>query len=167
MKGMFLLKIRTANVTDSDAILSIYAPFITDTFVSFETEVPSSESFKKRVAAISNGYPFFVCEENGEVLGYAYASAHGERAAYYLSVNVSVYISPSHHGKGIGKALYIRLLDELSRRGFHRAYAAIALPNEKSIKLHTSLGFTHVGTFHEAGYKFRRWIDLAWYEKGL
>jgi len=156
-------------VTDEDAeeILGIYTPYVTGTCVSFETEVPDLENFRERVRKISEAYPYLVCEFDGKVIGYAYASRHGERAAYKYSVNVSVYVSPEHQRQGVGRMLYLRLFELLLKRGFYTAYAGITVPNEKSEKLHRSLGFNLVGIYHNVGYKHGKWLDVMWLEKPL
>lgn len=160
-------KIRPAKVTDTEQIFAIYAPFIENTCITFETELPSEEAFRQRVEGILSAYPYLVCEFGGIVVGYAYASKHNERAAYRYSANVSVYIEDAFQGKGIGKALYTELFTLMREHGLYTAYAGITVPNEKSVALHTALGFMPVGTFHNAGYKHGSWHDVLWMEKAL
>lgn len=159
--------IRPVHKEDAADILAIYAPYVTGTTATFETSVPTEEEFSKRIEKIQNDYPYLVCEVDGKVVGYAYASRHRERAAYRFSVEVSVYVALAHHHKGIGKALYERLFAALDDYDYYSAYAGIALPNEKSIGLHKSFGFTEVGIYHNIGYKDGKWLDVIWLEKPL
>ncbi len=159
------LIIRQTTQEDSDALLAIYTPYVRDTSVSFELTVPSGEEFRRRVAGILQNYPYFVCLRGERIVGYAYASRFRERAAYRYSVETSVYVAQGEHGGGIGSALYDRLFSALGRQGFCSAYAGITVPNEKSLGFHIKQGFTPVGTFHRAGYKFGRWSDVLWMER--
>lgn len=162
-----MLKIRRAVIDDAAEILSIYAPYITDTCISFETEVPAVELFSKKMEEISSGYPYLVCEMDGRITGFAYACRHRERAAYKYSVDVSIYIDKACHRNGIGRLLYTKLFELLTEQGFYTAFAGITLPNEKSLGLHQSFGFNIVGTYHNVGYKFDKWHDVIWLEKPL
>ena len=159
--------IRQATADDSRDILDIYAHYIENTASSFETEVPSLADFSKRVTDIAKDYPYFVCIIDNEIIGYAYASKHRERAAYRYDVDTSIYLRNGIQGRGIGSALYKTLLDELTRRGYYNAYAAIVLPNEKSVALLHKFGFSDIGVHHKTGYKFDKWHDVLWLEKAL
>lgn len=159
--------IRPATVRDADAILAVYAPYVRDTCVSFETEVPAPDAFRERVSRITAAYPYFVCEHNGVVVGYAYAAPFSARGAYRFSVELSVYIAPAYHRQGIGRALYESLFDALRARGVCTAYAGITVPNEQSVGLHAALGFHPVGTYRNVGYKLGAWRDVLWLEKPL
>lgn len=159
--------IRMATKDDAYDILNIYAPYITDTCVTFEIEVPSFTDFENRIENIMNQYPFLVYEQDGIIAGYAYASKHAERAAYLYSVDVSIYIRHEYQGEGIGKKLYTALFEQLVNQGYYTAYAGISMPNEKSVRLHEAFGFVHAGTFHNIGYKHGKWLDVMWLEKPL
>lgn len=159
--------IRPARKTDVTDILKIYTPYITDTVITFETEVPTIEEFTERIENIKNAYPYLVCEVDGIVVGYAYASKHHERSAYKYSVDVSVYIAPNYQSRGMGKALYANLFKMLEDYNYYTAYARITLPNDKSISLHKSFGFIEVGICHNTGYKNGKWLDVIWLEKPL
>lgn len=159
--------IRLATVEDGEKILAVYAPFIRETAVTFETEVPAVREFCDRVKEISEKYPFFVCEKDGEIAGYAYASKHRERAAYLYNVEVSIYVLPKHHGGGIAHELYTRLFETLKNLGYKNAYAIYTEPNEKSKKFHQRFGFEHIGTFRKTGYKFKQWHDVTWMGKTI
>ena len=159
--------VRSASPADASALLAIYAPFITDTCVSFETEVPSEADFAVRIDNAVRDYAWLVCEAGGGIAGYAYAAKHRERAAYRYSADVSVYISPKYQRAGVGTALYAKLFDIMRARGLYTAYAAITIPNEGSVGLHKSLGFTEAGVFRHVGYKHGGWLDVLWMEKPL
>lgn len=152
--------IRPVKQTDAADILAIYSPYVTDTTISFETTVPSAEEFSKRIENIQNDYPYWVCEIEGKVVGYAYATQHRERAAYKYSVDVSVYVAMDHHHN-------MSLFEALSEYNYYSAYAGITLPNDKSIGLHKSFGFVEVGTYHNVGYKNGEWLHVKWFEKPL
>jgi len=155
-------RIRSVEVADAPTLQVIYKLFVTDTAISFETEVPDVAEIRRRIEAQAKRYPWLVFETDHRVVGYAYASAHRIRDAYRWSVDVSVYVIPGFQRRGIGRALYASLLDLLRRQGFVNAYAGIALPNESSVALHESLGFTPVGTYRGVGFKFDRWHDVLW-----
>ena len=157
-------KIRLATEADSGSILEIYAPFITDTVITFEYEVPTVTEFGKRITNIQKKYPWLICEVNGSVVGYAYASKFSERAAYDWSVDFSIYIKHLYHGKKIGKALYFALFELLKLQGYYNAYAGVTLPNIKSESIHQSFGFKPVGVYQNVGYKFGNWHDVKWFE---
>jgi phosphinothricin acetyltransferase len=156
-------QVRIATEADATAIASIYAPYVRDTVFTFEEQAPSPEEMGARLRKIIVGHPFLVFQEDGAVLGYAYASPHKERAAYRWSVDVAVYVAASEHRRGIGRALYGSLLDILARQGFHTAYAGVTLPNENSIGLHEAMGFRHFATYPEVGFKFGEWRDVGWW----
>lgn len=160
-------KIRIAVPLDAAAIQAIYAPFVERTAISFELKPPSIEEMAQRICATLPTYPYLVAERDGQVVGYAYASQHRAREAYRWSVDVTVYVSPQAHRSGIGRALYERLLSILQRQGFHAAYAGIALPNAGSVGLHESLGFTHIGTYPEVGFKNDKWHDVGYWRMAL
>ncbi len=159
--------IRLATPEDAAAIAAIYAPYVLETTISFETEAPDAAEIAQRMTKSGGLYPWLAHEEAGEMLGYAYASAHRDRAAYRWSVDVSIYLSQRAHRRGIGRGLYHRLLRMLELQGFHAAYAGIALPNAASIGLHEACGFTPVGVYREVGYKFGAWRDVGWWGRTL
>jgi phosphinothricin acetyltransferase len=130
--------------------------------VSFELVPPSAAEFEQRIAAAQSKWAWLVAERGHEMLGYAYGSPFRSRAAYQWSVETSAYVHAAHRGQGVGRALYERLLERLAERGYCMAYAGIALPNEASVRLHSSLGFRDVGVFRRAGRKFGQWHDVSW-----
>ncbi|AEE17787.1 GNAT family N-acetyltransferase [Treponema brennaborense] len=160
--------------TDAPRILSIYKPFITDTAVSFEYEIPTLEAFTGRIRSISNEFPYLVWEEDDadepgakRIGGYVYASRHAARAAYQWGADLSVYLAPESRGKGIGRQLYEALFRLLQRQGYLTVYAAVAVPHPASERFHESLGFKRIALFPAAGCKFGVWHDLLWLEKPL
>jgi L-amino acid N-acyltransferase YncA len=159
--------LRLASPADAAAILGIYAPNVRETIISFELEPPSVEEMARRIEAGGDRYAWLVCERGGEVAGYAYASSFRPRAAYRWAVEVSVYVSSDHQRRGVGHALYERLLRLLELQRFHLAIATIGLPNDASVLLHERHGFRPVGVFPEAGYKFGRWVDVGMWQRPL
>jgi phosphinothricin acetyltransferase len=164
MSGALL---RLASAEDAAAILGIYAPNVRETIISFELEPPSVEEMARRIVSGGDRYAWLVCERDGEVAGYAYASSFRPRPAYRWAVEVSVYVSADHQRRGVGHALYAALLRLLERQRFHLAIAAIGLPNDASVLLHERVGFLPVGVFSEVGYKFGRWVDVGMWQRPL
>ena len=159
--------IRFAAPADAGRILEIYAPYITDTVISFEYDVPSLADFTARVEKISSKYPYLVYERDGVVVGYAYASPYIERAAYDYTVDLSVYVDAAYCGQSIGECLYAALLDILAKQGFYNTYACITATNRNSLNFHKRMGFTDAGTHPLAGFKHGKWLDVCWYYKRL
>jgi phosphinothricin acetyltransferase len=154
--------VRPFHEEDTLKILEIYKPYILHGSVTFETEVPDIVDFTARLSAIAEKFPFLVLEDNGEIMGYAYANLHRERVAYRWNVETSIYMHPAAKGKGWGRQLYSILLEELTRRNFTRAYALIGLPNEASVALHSACGFKNLVVHEKAGWKDNAWIDVLW-----
>jgi L-amino acid N-acyltransferase YncA len=162
-----MARIRSARLEDAAAVAAIYRPYVLNTTISFEETPPTPAEMGERIAATRAIWPFLVFEADGEVLAYAYAGPHRARPAYRWSVDVTVYAASHAHRRGAGRALYTELLDQLTRQGFHAAFAGIALPNEQSVGLHQALGFRHLGTYSEVGFKFGRWHDVGWWRRSL
>lgn len=152
--------LRPYRSTDAAAVLALYEPFVRDSGVTFETDVPSLEDFSKRLANIAGRFPFWVWEEEGTVWGYAYGTTHRERIAYQWAVETSVYVG--RPGTGIGRQLYQKVLSELRDRGFVWAYGVITLPNEASLALHQVCGFEPFARYDHAGQKLGSWYDVQW-----
>jgi phosphinothricin acetyltransferase len=159
--------VRDASEHDAEACAAIYAPYVTDTAISFETEPPDARAMAGRIAAAQRAHAWLVYEEDGRVVGYAYGGQFRTRAAYRLSCEVSVYVERGRHRAGAGRALYEALLARLTERGYHTALAGMTLPNEASVGLHRALGFEPVGTFRRVGYKHGTWHDVAWTQRML
>lgn len=156
------MHVRPAEREDAASILGIYAPYVTDTSITFELEVPSTEDLRCRMGARPR-LPWLVAETKLGIVGYAYAYPHSDRPAYRWAVNCSVYVAQSHHGKGVGRLLYGRLLDELHGLGYVSVLARITLPNDPSVHLHESVGFTAVGLLEGVGFKGGQWHDVGWW----
>ena len=159
--------VRRAIPGDAAAIAAIYAPYVTDSFVSFETEAPDEAEMLRRIESGGDLYPWLVGEIGGRVCGYSSASPFRTRAAYRYAVETSVYLAADACGRGLGRTLYGRLLDLLARQGFTQAIGAISLPNEASVRLHEALGFQPAGTYRQVGWKCGRWIDVGLWQRAL
>ena len=158
---------RLATVGDAPAVLAVYAPYIRDTAITFETDVPSPAAFAARMEGIIGTYPYLVIEEDGAVAGYAYAHRIGERAAFAWNAELSVYLAPSCQGRGWGEALLRTTLDLLALQGVRTAYSLVTVPNAASVGLHEKLGFTTMGIQTRAGFKGGAWHDVAWLHKSI
>lgn len=161
------MNIRPVADADVRRIREIYAPHILHSAVSFELDLPSEEDMLQRIRQYTLQYPWLVAEENGNVLGYAYASSYRERKAYRFCVETSVYIDPTAARKGMASLLYEKLFRELKEKGFTQAFALITQPNEASVSFHRSQGFESVALFESVGYKFDRWHDVLWMRKRI
>ena len=159
--------IRIANDTDAPAMLAIYAPYVENTTVSFEYEAPSREEFLRRFQAITAQFPWLVWEEEGRVLGYAYAAAPFERAAFRWCAEPSIYLLPEARGRGIGGKLYAALEKILEHQGYQVLYALITEENIPSVRFHQKHGYRACMTLPGCGYKRGRWLGLVWMEKRL
>lgn len=159
--------VRPVRLDDAAAISGIYRPYVLDTDITYEVVPPTAEQFAERIKKTTERYPYVVCEDGGEVIGYAYASRAGERAAYEYSVSMSVYVRQDRRRCGAARAMYSVVLDELKKRGFHTAVALLSLPNEASEAFHESFGFRRVGIFHEMGWKHGAFHDQLLMEKPL
>ena len=160
-------RIRLARPADAHAILAIYAPIVRETAISFEYNVPDTAEIEARIRKVLTRYPWLVYEEHERVLGYAYASAFRERAAYQWTAEASIYVHPAGHGRGIGRKLYATLFDVLRAQGFAQVVAGATVPNESSERLHLGLGFRQVAHFPAVGYKFGRWHDTVFWSLPL
>lgn len=152
---------------DAAACAVVYGPYVRDTVISFEDEAPSEAEMRRRIEATCARYPWLVAEEEGRVVGYAYASQHRTRAAYRWAVDVAIYLDSGQHRRGIGRALYEALFERLTGQSFRMACAGITLPNPASVALHEKLGFQVVGTYRQIGWKAGHWHDVSWYQRQL
>ena len=161
-----MIRLATA-ASDAGAAAAIYAPYVTGAVISFEAVPPSAEEMASRIASTLSYAPYLVYEKDGEVLGFAYAARHRERAAYRWSVDVSVYVHERTHRQGVGRALYTSLFALLRLQGFYAAHAGITLPNPRSVGLHEAVGFVPVGVYRSVGFKRGGWHDVGWWELTL
>jgi len=156
--------IRKVKPEDAHDIAAIYNYYIENSTITFETSYVSTEEMACRIADITEKYPYFVNEESGKVVGYCYVSSWKKKAAYNKTVESTVYIDKDFLGKGLGRALMNKLINELREKSFHAVIACITTPNPTSVKLHEELGFKHVSEFREVGYKFGKWLDVGDWE---
>ena len=157
--------IRSARSEDAADIQAIYAPFVQETSVSFETVPPSVETMAARISSNLARHGYFVAQLDAGILGFAYASPYRPRPAYDRTAEVSVYLAPQAQGRGIAQALYRALFAHLAARGFHTAVAIVTLPNPQSAQLHERCGFAHVGSLQDVGRKFGQWHGTAIYQR--
>ena len=161
------MNIRLANKNAAAVLVAIYAPYVEKTAITFEYDVPSVEEFSGRIEKTLERYPYLVAEEEGVILGYAYASTYYARAAYDWAVELSVYISLDSRGQGVGTKLYDALEYLLDQMGYVHFLACISQPNEASLALHRKRGYQQVAHFPKIGYKVNRWHDIVWLQKSL
>jgi L-amino acid N-acyltransferase YncA len=160
--------LRVAGHEDAEEIARIYAPHVTAGIVSFEARPPDASEIRRRMGASAGLYPWIVAAEAGDaVLGYAYATAFSERAAYRWAVETSVYVADAAQGRGVGRRLYAALLATLTAQGFGQAVGRIAMPNRASVALHVAAGFRHAGDMQAIGWKQDAWVDVGYWQRTL
>lgn len=159
--------IRPVLPSDAKELLAIYAPYVTDATITFEYDIPSISEFTNRIKNISKSFPYLVAEENGKILGYAYASTYYARASYDWTCELSIYLDKDVRSKKIGSQLYDTLEKELVNQGYVNLLACISLPNDISIAFHKKRGFNQVAHFPKIGFKFEQWHDIVWLQKRL
>ena len=158
------MKIRRVKIEDAAQIAEIYNYYIKNTHHTFETDALSGNEMQKRIEAVVEEHPYLVAEEDGEILGYAYAAQFKMRQAYEYSAEVSIYVKNEAKQRKIGTRLYVELFDQLKESNVHAIVAGISLPNDASVFFHERLGFEKVAHFREIGYKLGRWIDVGYWE---
>ena len=168
------MEIRFARPEDAAALVEIYAPYVLETAITYEYEVPSREEFSARIESTLEKYPYLVAEENGQITGYAYAGCFKPRPAYDWMAEVSIYLRRDARGRGLGRKLYDALEDILRLQGILRLVAVVTCPDEDneyvtraSVEFHKHMGYESVGVFRDCGYKFGRWHNTAWMEKRI
>lgn len=160
-------RIRVATEADAGQIAAIYAPVVATTAISFELDPPTDAEMAARLRGTLERFPWLVCERDGDVVGYAYATKHRERWAYQWCAESSAYIRADARRGGVGRGLYAALLRILTAQGLRNVYAGITLPNAASVGLHESVGFRPVGVYQGIGYKLGGWHDVGWWQMGL
>lgn len=161
------ITLRAATTKDAEGILAVYIPYILNTTITYEYEIPTVEEFRERICKVTKFYPYLVCEDEGEIVGYAYASQHLERAAFQWGAEISIYIKESYHGNGIAARLYDQIIDILYKQGVYKVYALIDSPNKQSENFHIKRGFKEIGCLPNTAYKLGKWCNLKYYEKEL
>ena len=159
--------LRDATGRDAGACGAIYAPYVTDTAVSFELAPPTADEMAGRIASAGARHAWLVLEDAGRVVGFAYGQPFRDRAAYRWACETSIYLEAGRRRTGGGRALYGALLDRLAERGYRRAFAGMTLPNQASEGLHRALGFEPVGVFRRVGWKHGAWHDVAWVQRAI
>lgn len=156
-----------ADPSHAEGIRKIYAPFVEDSLVTFETQIPDSEVFTARILQYTQKYPWLVMVEEGKVIGYAYAAAYRERIAYQWVTECSVYVDTAYRNKGIAARLYRALFELLKLQGFYKVYAVITIPNAQSTGFHEKMGFEWFATYQNVGYKAGKWCHVGWWQLTL
>ncbi len=162
--------VRAATTADLPAVAAIYTHYVLRTTITFNTEVRTPRAWQDRFDehVVGGRYHLLVAEVEGAVAGYVESQPFRPKPAYARSVELSVYVAPDGTGRGVGSALYTALLEHLAAdASFHRAYAVVALPNDDSVAFHERHGFELCGTLTEVGYKFGRYLDVAYFERAL
>lgn len=168
------MKVRIVEESDAEELLEIYAPYVKETAITFEYDVPSLQEFRRRIRETLKNYPYYVAESEGKIAGYAYASAFKERKAYDWAVETSIYVRKDLRRAGIGSVLLEKLESTLAKQNILNANACIAQTdspdahlNNASIEFHKKRGYQLAGKFHSCGYKFNHWYNMVWMEKML
>ena len=159
--------IRNATAADVPAILEIYKPYILETAITFEYDVPTLSQFEQRFLHITESHPWLVWEEEGNILGYAYGEPAFVRAAYQWAADLAIYLAPQAQGKGIGRKLYTAAEDILRKQGYFLCYGVVTSANEKSCAFHEAMGYKKTALFSNCGFKLGQWYGTVWYEKRL
>lgn len=169
------MEIRLATANDAEEILMIYAPYIRNTAITFEYDVPETDAFRARIEQTLKCYPYLIAANEGKIVGYAYAGPFGKRAAYQHSAEMSIYLDEHCRLRGIGRLLYEELEGRLLRQNVFNVYAGVTATDRKddafvtdgSIRFHEKMGYTRIGEYHLCGYKFGQWYNVIWLGKEL
>ena len=159
--------IRAATISDVDAICRLYNRFVEESIVTFEEQPVAADEMRDRMVRVREHFPWYVREDGGDIVGYAYAAPWQTRSAYRYSVETTVYVEPGRQRAGIGTQLYEKLLARLTEQGTRCAIGGIALPNDASVALHERLGFRKVAHFEAVGFKLGRWLDVGYWQRQL
>jgi len=167
-----MIKIFDATPGDAEEILEIYSPYVRDSAISFEYEVPTLEIFRARIINTLKKFPYLKAVNNNKIIGYSYAGEFKTRKAYEISCEVSIYVEKNSHGLGAGRLLYQALEEKLKAQGILNMYACVAYPEHEdeyltlnSFNFHKHLGFKPVGHFTNCAKKFERFYSMVWLEK--
>lgn len=169
------ITIRVVTEADAGELLAIYRPYVEETAITFEYDVPTLEEFRGRIRNTLTKYPYFAAVKDGKILGYAYTGPFKGRRAYDWAAETTVYVAKEARRMGVGRLLYGALEEASQAQGIRNLYACIGMPigeddpylTADSQQFHARLGYQLVGTFHKCGYKYGRWYDMIWMEKFL
>jgi len=161
------ITLRFAAPSDAASLLEIYRPYVENTTISLEYDVPTEAEFERRIRKFSAEFPYIICEIDGKIAGYAYAHRYKERFGYRFSAETTVYLDESYRGMGIGKRLYGAIFELLTLMEYKNLYAIVTGENTSSIDFHKAMGFTEVGREHNNGFKLGRWVDVVLLEKQI
>ncbi|SPM36070.1 L-amino acid N-acyltransferase YncA [Mycobacterium rhizamassiliense] len=165
--GMDVSGVRQASAQDAAACIAIYRPYVENTAISWELEVPSVEEMAARITAARTTHEWLILEDDGQAIGFAYGHTLYRLPTYQWSAETGIYVDPDRHREGGGRKLYTRLLQRLTERGYRRAFAGITQPNEASNEFHRSFGFVNAGLYRRVEWKLDRWHDVAWLQLDL
>ncbi|AXI26546.1 GNAT family N-acetyltransferase [Gemella sp. ND 6198] len=160
-----MIEIRTVDLEDAQKLVDIYRPYVEETAITFDYEVPNIHEFEEKISKTMQKYPFLVAVENKKILGYTYAGEFYPKRAYDWTAEITIYLDKQARGKGIGELLYNELEKQLIEKGICRLTSCISYPDEGSISFHEKHNFRKVAHFEKVGYKFNRWYDVVWYQK--
>jgi L-amino acid N-acyltransferase YncA len=160
-------RVREASSQDAAGCLAIYRPYVENSAVSWELDVPTIDEMAQRITVAANTHAWLVLESGDQTIGFAYAHAFNLHPAFRWSVQTGLYVADDHHRGGVGRTLYTQLLSRLGERGYRRAFAAITEPNEASNAFHRSMGFQDVGLYRRVEWKLGSWHDVAWMQVDL
>lgn len=168
------ITIRPAYLSDAEKLLNIYSPYVLHTAITFNLTPPSPDEFRAKMEQTMQNYPYLVAEQNGEIVGYSYASLFVGRDAYNHSAEMSIYLDKSHTHCGTGRLLYENMEKILLSQNVFNLYACVAAPivedeylTNNSIDFHLHMGYSLIGAFTRCGRKFDRWYNMVWLEKIL
>jgi len=159
--------VRSASPHDAADCVAIYRPYVENTVISWEIEVPSVDEMALRIASAQEAHEWLVLEQDDQVIGFAYGHGFNRQPSFQWSVETGIYVSGDHHRAGCGRKLYAEVLRRLAERGYRRAFAGITQPNEASNSFHRSFGFQDAGLYRRAEWKHGSWHDVAWMQLDL
>ena len=162
------MPIAPASSSDAEAVRAIYAFHVLNGTASFDTDPPDLNFWRNKIEHIqSQGWPFIVWREDGQTLGYAFATQFRDRQAYARTCEDSVYVADQARGRGVGTRLLSGLIEMAIAAGFEQMIAVIGGGEPASVALHAKLGFNHAGRMRNVGYKFGRRLDTVYMQKAL
>jgi phosphinothricin acetyltransferase len=159
--------IRLLNTSDYIEVHKIFSHYVSNSYVTPESNIPDFSGFERKLKNIIEYYPFLVCEQDGQIVGYTYATKYRVTSGNQWSVETAIYIAENFHGKGYAKTLYENLFPILTLQNFVNVFAGIVLPNDKSVSFHKKMNFKEAGVFKNGIYKFDRWHDVQWMQLKL